>query len=201
MVRHDTLHFYSQPTSAGRPVHAKSVKTVEIWELVVLNSRPSEPLRLLVISSTGVGMITIETDVLFNDDACAHLSVATTPNRWPWYRLTASGMGRRVLWISAENAMRNYGSMDHPQLVYAAVSPTASESETPLIRWANEYPEDPALWAFPTLDFDEVLGYTIVGNCFGELAIYDHIGSDPILCCGLAPDLTAHQLSLLSFLW
>ncbi|KAJ7748074.1 hypothetical protein B0H16DRAFT_911000 [Mycena metata] len=196
VVRHDTLHFYSQPTSAGRPVYAKSVKTVEIWELVVLNSRPSEPLRLLVISSTGVGIITIETDVVFNDDACSHLSVATTPNQWPWYRLTANGGGKRALWVSAEHALIHDGKVEHPQLAYAAVAPGAAERETPLIRWANEYPEDAALWAFPSLDFDEALGYTVVGNCFGELAIYNPIESDPILCCGLAPDLTAHQVSL-----
>ncbi|KAJ7038950.1 hypothetical protein C8F04DRAFT_1392752 [Mycena alexandri] len=196
VVRHDTLHFYSQPTSAGPPVYTKFVKTIEIWELVVLDSRPSEPLRLLVISSIGVGIITIESDVLFNDDAYTHISVATTPKQWPWYRLTANGSGKRALWVSAEHAMRNTGKVEHPQLVYAAVFSRAPESETPLIQWMNDFPEDPALWAFPTIDFDEALGYTVVGNCFGELAIYDPIESDPSLCCRLTPDFSVHHQSL-----
>jgi hypothetical protein len=47
--------------------------------------------------------------------------------------------------------------------------------------------------ALPSLDFDEALGYTVLGNCFGQLAIYDYVPSDPIKCCGLASDLTHHQ--------
>ncbi|KAJ7038935.1 hypothetical protein C8F04DRAFT_331720 [Mycena alexandri] len=195
VVRHDTLHFYSQPTSAGRPVYTKSVKTVEIWEVVVVDARPSEPLHLLVMSANGVEIIAIETDVLFNEDASALLPVATTSKEWPWYRLTANGSGKRALWISADNAMGS-DKVDYPQLTYAVVSPRSPESENPLFRWTNDLPEDPALWAFPTLDFDEALGYTVVGNCFGELAIYDPIDLDPSLCCRLAPDFTAHQLPL-----
>ncbi|KAJ7703922.1 hypothetical protein B0H17DRAFT_1193854 [Mycena rosella] len=48
----------------------------------------------------------------------------------------------------------------------------------------------PVLWAFPALDFDEALGFTVVGDCFGELAIYDHAGLDPMNCCGLGIDFT-----------
>ncbi|KAJ7161072.1 hypothetical protein C8R46DRAFT_1194422 [Mycena filopes] len=191
VVRHDTLHFYSQPTAAaGRPVYIKSVKTVEIWELVVLDARASEPLRLLVICANGVELLTLDTDVVFNDDVCTHSRVATTSKEWPWYRLVAGGSGKRALWLSAMDEMAR---TIYPQFTYVAVSPRAPGHEASLVQWTNDSPEEPALWAFPTLDFDEALGYTVVGNCFGELVIYDPIESDPTACCELALDLTAQN--------
>jgi hypothetical protein len=41
---------------------------------------------------------------------------------------------------------------------------------------------DSPLWEFPSVDFDEALGFTVLGNCFGELTICDHAWSDPSDC-------------------
>jgi hypothetical protein len=49
------------------------------------------------------------------------------------------------------------------------------------------------LWAVPVIDFDEALGFTVVGNLFGELVIYDHSGQDPGRCADLAPDFTDQE--------
>ncbi|KAJ7895057.1 hypothetical protein B0H13DRAFT_827934 [Mycena leptocephala] len=57
------------------------------------------------------------------------------------------------------------------------------------ISWSDDQ-DEPALWAFPAVDFDEALGFTVVGNCFGELAIYDHDGRYPERCRGLATNFT-----------
>ncbi|KAJ7811564.1 hypothetical protein B0H14DRAFT_2606492 [Mycena olivaceomarginata] len=48
----------------------------------------------------------------------------------------------------------------------------------------------PTPGALPVLDIDEALGLTVIGNCFGELAIYDHVGRYPQKCSGLAHDFT-----------
>ncbi|KAJ6492781.1 hypothetical protein C8R47DRAFT_422000 [Mycena vitilis] len=118
-----------------------------------------------------------------------HATLATAPTKWSWYRLTSNGTGHRALWISAEDAWTtNYPN--YPHLVSMAISPGTPK---PLIRWTNDIPADPALWAFPTMDFDEALGFTVIGNCFGELAIYDSIDSDPTNCCGLGVDFTGQN--------
>ncbi|KAJ6578629.1 hypothetical protein DFH09DRAFT_1276133 [Mycena vulgaris] len=58
----------------------------------------------------------------------------------------------------------------------------------------------PAIWAYPSIDIDATLGYTVIGNCFGELAVYDCVGSDPTAGCGLAADFTVQQTGVLPFL-
>jgi hypothetical protein len=60
----------------------------------------------------------------------------------------------------------------------------------PRISWINDQPDQPALWGIPVIDFDDALGLTVIGNCFGELAVYDHDGRYPELCGGLATDFT-----------
>ncbi|KAJ6578650.1 hypothetical protein DFH09DRAFT_1310634 [Mycena vulgaris] len=133
IVRQESLELYSQPSPGAGPTYIKSLKTVEIWEVVVLDRLT--PLKLLVISSSGVALLTVEPDAVFSDDAiCAHFPLATTASRGlikPWYHLSADGTA---------------------------------------------------------------LGYTVIGNCFGELAVYDCVGSD--LMTGALPFLSLTPIPL-----
>ncbi|KAJ7790905.1 hypothetical protein B0H14DRAFT_2625563 [Mycena olivaceomarginata] len=64
---------------------------------------------------------------------------------------------------------------------------------------SDEAPDPPALWASPAIDFDEALGFTVAGNLFGELVIYNHSGQDPGRsrhpCTAAAPDLAPDLVS------
>jgi hypothetical protein len=107
----------------------------------------------------------------------------------PWYRLCVGETGRRSLWISATD-------IAGPQFIYTNVPPHPSHSEEPAISWTHDgSPDQPALWALPVLDIDEALGLTVIGNCFGELAIYDHVAGCPEKCTSLALDFTDQQIS------
>ncbi|KAJ7108070.1 hypothetical protein C8R43DRAFT_1243587 [Mycena crocata] len=199
VIRHHTLHFYTHPAAVAGPAYIKTFATVEISEVVALEfpSQPLQPLELLVISSSGVELLTLKTDALFPHDlTSSQLLLAAMPGqgrKQPWYRLTANGTGRRALWLSAENTFVDRYPNLYPHIVSMAVS---SEADTPRLLWTNDLPHDPALWAFPSIDIDESLGYTVIGNCFGELAVYDAVGFDPLGTCGLAPDFTVQTTTL-----
>ncbi|KAJ7116524.1 hypothetical protein C8R44DRAFT_879890 [Mycena epipterygia] len=213
LVRRDALQLYTLPSPTAGPVFLQSVQTPIIWEVAVvdpvsLESTPPCPLRLAALSSTGIKLCTVELDLsgayLHGDYVCTSIDLATRPqsrlpDEEPWYHLCLSGTGRRALWLSV-------GDMDHPfihspQIVSMAIdTPPDSSEPPPLISWKNDVPDEPAVWAFPALDFDEALGLTVIGNCFGELAIYDHVGCQPLQCCGLGPDFTDRQPSLVGLL-
>ncbi|KAJ6489028.1 hypothetical protein C8R45DRAFT_250588 [Mycena sanguinolenta] len=114
----------------------------------------------------------------------------------PWYRLCAGETGRRILWLSAEQGYSythnpyGYG----PRFAYTSIPQHPSDRKESVIVWStsNEDLDQPALWGLPVLDFDEALGLTVVGNCFGELAIYDHVGQHLERCSAFALDFT-HQ--------
>ncbi|KAJ7703929.1 hypothetical protein B0H17DRAFT_1175693 [Mycena rosella] len=113
----------------------------------------------------------------------------------PWYHLRANGTGTRALWLTVTGMCTPHTA--YPHLTFMSVfPPLAPGLQAPLIDWTNDLPDDPALWAFPALDFDKALGFTVIGNCVGELTIYDHAGSDPIECCGLGHDFTEQSSSL-----
>ncbi|KAJ7613783.1 hypothetical protein DFH06DRAFT_1307816 [Mycena polygramma] len=75
-------------------------------------------------------------------------------------------------------------------IAVADVGSGSSNLETSVITWVNEHSLPRVLWAYPVVDFDDALGFTVLGNCFGELTIYDTVSSDPLNCDGLAADLT-----------
>ncbi|KAJ7272748.1 hypothetical protein B0H12DRAFT_1066967 [Mycena haematopus] len=131
------------------------------------------PLRLVTISPVGVEICVIQ-DTLTGLDGAVCFSFCIDPaaeyhdldHRPLWYRLRIGGAGRRCL-VPAE-------------------SPCVEKVSH--IAWNTD--GEPALWAIPSIDFDETLGLTVVGNILGELAIYDHVGQNPECCAGLAIDLT-----------
>ncbi|KAJ7108053.1 hypothetical protein C8R43DRAFT_1162615 [Mycena crocata] len=194
VVRRDTLQFYTLPSISRGPIYIKSIATMEMWEVVALDrfSQSPSPLALLVLSASGVSLLTLESNVMFNDNAYCTLLLATAPAHRdrPWYHLTANGAGQRAYWLAAERMH------DYPHVVSMTIAPLPSELNSPRVKWTNDVPHDPALWAHPSIDFDEALGYAAIGNCFGELAIYDSINFDPLTCCGLAPNFTDQATQL-----
>ncbi|KAJ7130295.1 hypothetical protein C8R44DRAFT_872112 [Mycena epipterygia] len=78
-----------------------------------------------------------------------------------------------------------------PYFIHMNVPLLLSDTENSRIPWRNTNESDqPALWALPAVDLDDALGLTVIGNCFGELAIYDHDGKHPECSRGLAADFT-----------
>ncbi|KAJ7161170.1 hypothetical protein C8R46DRAFT_1285226 [Mycena filopes] len=195
VVRHRILDIYTRPSETSTPRYIKSLRTIPISEVVILNplALPSEsPLRLLVISARTVQLITVELGLLLDVAFCSHtlLAETSTPDpEHPWYHLRTSGDGSRAHWLGV-GLMALPRTTDFPHIISVAIPSQPSETLPPLITWTNDVAPDAGIWAFPALDFDDALGYTVVGNLFGELVIYSHAASDPLACCGLAPDFT-----------
>jgi hypothetical protein len=196
LLRKNALQFYSLPSVAGDPVVlVKIVEIPTVWEAAVCNpiskSSPDTSLHLIVLSPVGIERCVINFDTLTELDdqpVCLRFSVAKKPqypsSDEPWYKLCVGETGLRILWLSESKKGFRVG----PHFIYINVPPHHSDSEVPVIAWGNDVPEQPALWALPVLDVDEALGLTVIGNCFGELAIYDHAGKHPENCSGLALD-------------
>ncbi|KAJ7510507.1 hypothetical protein B0H11DRAFT_1959386 [Mycena galericulata] len=196
IVRTKTLEFYTIPLAAGRPIaFLKLMMTSTIWEAAVckpISNSHISSLRLIVISPVGVEMYVVEQSTLEASDAAdpplCLAKITRLHDSWdePWYHLCIGETGQRALWIS------DFGpaARKPPHFVYMSVPPGLSDVELPRIGWSKDGPDQPALWALPAIDFDEALGLTVIGNCFGEIAIYDHVGGHPENCGGLAPDFT-----------
>ncbi|KAF8177079.1 hypothetical protein K438DRAFT_1939150 [Mycena galopus ATCC 62051] len=198
LVRTNTLQFYTLD-----PVITlfKAVETPTVWEAAVCNyiSMPSlDPsLQMIFLSAVGIEMCVVDLDALSQLDdqpIWVRRTLAERPPNLshdePWYRLCAGETGRRNLWISAERAFK-----PGPHFIYTSVPLQSSEDDKPGIVWTIDDPDQPALWGLPVLDIDEALGLTVIGNCFGELAIYDHAGGYPERCSGLGLEF-ADQESL-----
>jgi hypothetical protein len=59
------------------------------------------------------------------------------------------------------------------------------------IDFSGDLSLSPSLWAYPQMDFDEALGLLVVGNTFGELAVYDYIGVQPPGLWSISDDFMA----------
>ncbi|KAJ7602554.1 hypothetical protein DFH06DRAFT_1152737 [Mycena polygramma] len=196
VVRHNSLDLYTQPSPASDPRLINSVPTQAIWEVVVLGelTPTSSPLKLLVLSPRGLEIYTLEYDVVLDAHATCtpHLLAASPHERCivpPWYHLHLNGTGTRALWLAVGDPTAAF--VQYPCVCSMSIPSSPSGLENTLVlQWTNDLQQDPALWAFPCLDFDEALGFTVIGNCFGELAVYDCVGHDPINACGLAVDFT-----------
>ncbi|KAJ7746321.1 hypothetical protein B0H16DRAFT_961522 [Mycena metata] len=199
----NTLEFYTFPSLVNDSIlFVKAIKTPTIWEAAVCGSAhmpPIAPLRLITLTPAGITLCVIEHHDFagFNDDTiCPNFCIAKCPQRIylseedeePWYRLCIGETGQRALWIATDEDLDEiFNNPAH--FVYVNVPLLPSDAPTPRITW-NDDADEPALWALPCVDFDEALGLTVVGNCFGELAIYDHDGRYPERCCNLATDFT-----------
>lgn len=196
ILRKNTLEFYTLSLLNNNSItFVKLLKTPTIWEAVVCNSVSTSlpgvpPLRLIAISPVGIELCVVEHHMLAPLDAdpiCPSFRLAQLPQHSEYspYRLCIGETGRRSLWVSPLEELT-----DGPCLVYTSVPILPSDTEMPRISWINDQPDQLALWGIPVIDFDDALGLTVIGNCFGELAVYDHDGRYPELCGDLATDFT-----------
>ncbi|KAJ6492755.1 hypothetical protein C8R47DRAFT_1119678, partial [Mycena vitilis] len=196
IVRHTVLDLYTLPSANGVPVYVKKVRTIPIWEAVVLDPLSLAsmlPLRLLVIAGSGVELITVDLDIVHSDNIInTLLAKSPYPNASLWYNLTAGGRGQRALLIGVTGDFKN----QDPHLISLDVGSSSSDLEFSFITWVNEHSLPRVLWAYPVVDFDDAFGFTVLGNCFGELTIYDTVSADPLNCRGLAADLTVMSMPL-----
>ncbi|KAJ7911444.1 hypothetical protein B0H13DRAFT_2009453 [Mycena leptocephala] len=191
ILRKNTLEFYTLSLLNNNSIaFVKLLKTPTIWEAVVCNSVSTSlpgvpPLRLIAISPVGIELCVVEHHMLAPLDADPICPSFRQHSEYSPYRLCIGETGRRSLWVSPLEELT-----DGPCLVYTSVPILPSDTEMPRISWINDQPDQPALWGIPVIDFDDALGLTVIGNCFGELAVYDHDGRYPELCGGLATDFT-----------
>ncbi|KAJ7816525.1 hypothetical protein B0H14DRAFT_2844671, partial [Mycena olivaceomarginata] len=198
ILRRNALQVYILSSVLDGPyLLVQQVEIPTVWEAAVISkASPDTSLSLIVLSPAGLEMCVVNLSmlpVLDDQPVFVRFSLCKkTPNSAtsePWYRLCVGETGRRSLWISATD-------IAGPQFIYTNVPPHPSHNEEPAISWTHDgSPDQPALWALPVLDIDEALGLTVIGNCFGELAIYDHVGGHPEKCTGLALDFTDQQTS------
>lgn len=204
VLRTHSLEFYTLPSPADHSIiFLKLLKTPTIWEAAVCPSTSISPdhvspLRLITITSDGIELCIIKHGVLtgLDDAICSSLCLAQSPRDQeedPWYRLCIGETGRRSLWISLNEQQFCVA----PHLVYMNVPLLSVESGTdiPRICWSDDKPDHTALWALPVVDFDDALGFTVIGNCFGELSIYDHVGN-PTGCGDFLVDFTDQSAPL-----
>lgn len=207
VLRKDTLEFYNLPSTTNSSISfVKILETPTIWEAAICNTVSASPcrvapLRIIAITSLGVELCVVERHTLDDGPTCPSFCVARTPQhpscKDPWYRLCIGETGRRGLWITANDPPN---PRFPPHFIYMTVPLESSDPEMSRISWSNDESDHPALWGIPVVDFDEALGLTVVGNCFGELAVYDHVGVRPEGCAGLATDFTARKKLILPLL-
>jgi hypothetical protein len=111
------------------------------------------------------------------------------PNRpLLWYRLQIGATGRSTLFVSMESKYEDVvPGFPSPRLIWSSVHRIADSFQADCTSDMVQKPlfdtqfdctgnlhVTPTLWAFPAIDFDEALGFVVVGNIFGELALYDY---------------------------
>ncbi|KAJ6530910.1 hypothetical protein DFH09DRAFT_1284926 [Mycena vulgaris] len=200
ILRSSALEFYTLFPGTGEAVlFLKLLTPPTFWEAVACapESRSSTyipPLRLVAISPLGLEMCFIEYDTLAEDEdySCPTLCLAVSPYcaayQDPWYHICVGETGRRIMWMAAPPEDWIVGA--DSRFNYMSVPLLPSDKKQPPIAWNDTDPDRLARWAVPVVDFDDTLGLTVIGNCFGELSIYDHGSSHPEICAGLATDFT-----------
>nr|GAT43029.1 predicted protein [Mycena chlorophos] len=180
----DILEFYDftsspTPSAAYKGSIAAPSPVLEVHALP--SDGPAAPLRLLVLTPRGVEVFFVDPMLLSTlwNEQCPSISCASSPqdawmHEYPWYQLSVAPSQRQAFWLSAAHGSEERYQYPHvisttiPDVVQVegAVSPS-------LQTWTPDPQLDPALWALPIVERDEVLGITVIGNHFGELAIFD----------------------------
>ncbi|KAF7307561.1 F-box domain-containing protein [Mycena indigotica] len=184
IIRSLALELYDFPSAATEAsvAYRGSIKPPTIWEVQVLPlDLADSPLRLVILSPVGLELIALDPlrihELYESDETCPTTCIVRDLPDWlfdyPWYRLCVTPDGTRATWLEAAHL----GEEDyhHPRFlsVLLPVEPEqVNQNNTPQV-WEIDPQSDPAIWARPQIKVDETLGLTVVGNCFGELGIYD----------------------------
>ncbi|KAF7302047.1 hypothetical protein MIND_00771100 [Mycena indigotica] len=201
IIRSISIELYHHSPVDGSVVFVKEIATSTIWEAVSYPTQTS--LRLLFVTRLGIESIIIDDSTLQPESSPVLMCLANAPtcncygpehlcdvlyHNVPWYRLSLGQSGRRCLWVSVAGGQK--GRYAEPCLITATLPFSSSDSKPlDMISWNPGAADGPALWAFPCIAFDEAIGTTVIGNCFGELAFYDW-DQHSLQCFGLARDLS-----------
>ncbi|EIW77114.1 hypothetical protein CONPUDRAFT_75918 [Coniophora puteana RWD-64-598 SS2] len=135
-----------------------------------------EPCELKILVRTGYGAIDQYT--LCRDAAKLPPFVITRKWKaedWPAAHIFSPGLsGRHIMFLYESNFLR--GNPDPPSLAILEVSQfmLAQSYSTHGGRAVIPYTDaKPSTWTFPQLAFDDYLGFIVLGNMMGELAIID----------------------------
>ncbi|KAJ7760700.1 hypothetical protein DFH07DRAFT_939925 [Mycena maculata] len=153
---------YTLPSTAGDFIsYLKRLETPTIWEVAVCNSESESLTHIPPLRLIVLAPAGVEMRVVGHD-------------------LSTGSVAYQTFSLAKQ--------LQYPNLEPPCVTAQPSDVEMARIAWEDDEPDQPALWALPVVDFDDVLGLTIVGNCFEELAIYDHIGRPATYTCSVEPD-------------
>nr|GAT53400.1 predicted protein [Mycena chlorophos] len=186
------------------------VETSPIWEVEVCSPKDASPcsLHLAAISEAGIELLVLE-----ELDGRVHLRrslivenpppipieeneyglVSEPPSYPPFYGLCVGSSGKRVTWISAREAFDLQVDWSRLPLRLYQATVCSIDEEIALSTYTIFNPrDDPALWGVPCRDFDDALGLLVMGDCFGELAVFDYAcagGNKSLPCARVSPDL------------
>ncbi|KAF7332402.1 F-box domain-containing protein [Mycena kentingensis (nom. inval.)] len=189
------------------------VTAIEIYTFSALDEPPVfshtvlTPHTLLLYTTTGLHRFTLRHDTAASVEGSNRtlLCVAASPqctcstpdacndpqHAAKWYRFCSAPSAQRCIWISADSEGGITSPFSAPRLLLGELSP-AHQPTSPLpprtVSLLDRYPGGPALWAFPKIDFDDAIGIIVMGNCFGELAVYD-LDSESSKCFDLARNI------------
>ncbi|KAF7307573.1 F-box domain-containing protein [Mycena indigotica] len=183
IIRSVALEVYDVSlTAQASVVYCGSITLPRIWEVQVLPVYlAGSPLRLVILSQVGLELIALDPVLLHDlhddrDEVYPSTCIAQYPSDYqfpcPWYQLGVSPDGTRATWLDTARPEEKYS---HPRFLSVPL-PSAGEQllqNIPPQSWDIDLNSDPAIWARPQIEADETLGITIVGNCFGELGVYD----------------------------
>ncbi|KAF7315703.1 hypothetical protein MIND_00085900 [Mycena indigotica] len=195
IVRLDGLEFYHR--EGDRFFFRQLLIVDDVQEVTVCKHCDPSHLQLAVLTQCDIQIWTLRQDnhdIVLNGIKIEYFNPYTLGG-CPIFRLRTSQSGTRVIWISTVRWVR---SRDRPSLAIFRLSkqpPNPSDS-TSALTWKDDDVHAPALWAFCNVDYDDILGLTVIGNHFGELAVYDHVGGYARLVgssFGAAPVLAAHN--------
>ncbi|KAF7302427.1 F-box domain-containing protein [Mycena chlorophos] len=188
IVHNIGLDFYRiAPTKdSNEPItYAGTIPGFNIWEVNALSSEsPDSPLRLIALTARGLEMVLLD---LFDpagpephtqDGASISRCLLPYPDppqfsEAPWFKLCVGSGERRALWIGAIKPSEE--EYHHPHIASILLPEGTQDAFEPpsSTTLAVDVESGPALSALPLIDLDETLGLLVVGNHFGELAVYD----------------------------
>nr|GAT57323.1 predicted protein [Mycena chlorophos] len=195
VVRAHCIEIYQIHHETRAAAFRKAIEVSVIWEINV-GSPPDAPtgsLHFVALSPAGIELLSLRDldaeepqvdQTRLIQMPCGFSGNFTPTTSWQepfeadhplFCNLRVGASGRRMLWTSAVDASIRIDG--HPLSLVQA--PIAFGEPVDNQQMSTVFAEkDPALWGLACVDFDDALGLVVVGNIFGELAVFDY-GSEP----------------------
>ncbi|KAF7302812.1 F-box domain-containing protein [Mycena kentingensis (nom. inval.)] len=187
VVRESGLEIYDfHPQSRDGALTFKGqISSPQIWEVYRLPWDVSGSLHLVILSSRGVELITLDPATVLEAGGWRRITLFAQPPHGDieqrWHRLFIGENAHNALWLGTVEPYTENIAYEHPHVLVGSLPSSAvagAETEASECHMWRGFRSrtDPALWALPLIDFDEALGVIVLGNCFGELTVYDLCG-------------------------